>query len=462
MSTSRTSTTSISPQRRPDADSGLTQTPASEQPLLDRLVRIRSQLLATTAATSKDQPIDDAAVVALAKTWGEAAQIVKALSALRSSSDDSDVVKETESGLHIDTEVDLLLDDIVPLFFQLWSQAGKVPERMYPTYVQLAKISHTLNQLFRSGLFTSETVRKQRQRLSVIGDTINEFVLLDTAECYKQGEGMLKLKFKGCGAMIDKMQDELDTISPALHPIHDRLVEIKEELEALIARKNPHSFSLAEVQILQEELREIDSARIDGKYIAKDGSIVSGQAIVIQLLEASFDDVHELLASREAVSGDNPLRSIYEDLIRIKAKLERLLLQRLGEIDNMREDGKFMDEHGTVPPGQAVLHFLLHKCYRHVYKLQTACEPVADSLMPTYNQLITLQKCLNELKRWRVELSPRELIPYQMKLSNIDSERKDGKFLDEDGEVPEGQGTLHDLLNDCYEILHELQEDAQE
>jgi hypothetical protein len=47
-------------------------------------------------------------------------------------------------------------------------------------------------------------------------------------------------------------------------------------------------------------------------------------------------------------------------------------------------------------------------------------------------------------------------------LANFDNIRKDGKFLDSDGEVPEGQGILHQLLNDCYEVLNELQEAALE
>lgn len=33
---------------------------------------------------------------------------------------------------------------------------------------------------------------------------------------------------------------------------------------------------------------------------------------------------------------------------------------KLGQIDNMRVDGKFM-VGDAVPPGQAVLHYLLHK-----------------------------------------------------------------------------------------------------
>jgi hypothetical protein len=37
--------------------------------------------------------------------------------------------------------------------------------------------------------------------------------------------------------------------------------------------------------MLQDEVREIDSVRIDGAYLGKDGAILPGQAAVISLIE---------------------------------------------------------------------------------------------------------------------------------------------------------------------------------
>ena len=77
--------------------------------------------------------------------------------------------------------------------------------------------------------------------------------------------------------------------------------------------------------------------------------------------------MHELLASRDAVSGDNPLREIYEKLIRIRAKLQSYQLihrwtlkaedlvplqMELGAIDALRVDGKFLGPDGSVPEGK--------------------------------------------------------------------------------------------------------------
>jgi len=45
---------------------------------------------------------------------------------------------------------------------------------------------------------------------------------------------------------------------------------------------------------------------------------------------------------------------------------------------------------------------------------------------------------------------------YQMKLASIDNMRVNGTFCDEEGNIPEGQAICVALLNECYDILHEL------
>ncbi|KAJ3031701.1 UNVERIFIED_CONTAM: hypothetical protein HDU68_001218 [Siphonaria sp. JEL0065] len=89
-------------------------------------------------------------------------------------------------------------------------------------------------------------------------------------------------------------------------------------------------------------------------------------------------------------------------------------------------------------------------------------EPVDESLMPIYNTLMTLRKCFLELQRWKVKLSMRDLTMYQVKLAALDNQRKDGKFIGEDGSIPEGQGILHDLLDECYNLQVELQQASEE
>ena len=44
-------------------------------------------------------------------------------------------------------------------------------------------------------------------------------------------------------------------------------------------------------------------------------------------------------------------------------------------------------------------------------------EPVSEALLPVYNQLQTLRRCLIEVKTSGGVTSPRDLYPYSMKVS---------------------------------------------
>lgn len=46
-------------------------------------------------------------------------------------------------------------------------------------------------------------------------------------------------------------------------------------------------------------------------------------------------------------------------------------------------------------------------------------EPVSEALLPVYNQLQTLKRCLIEVKNSGGVSSPRELYPYSMKVSFV-------------------------------------------
>lgn len=59
--------------------------------------------------------------------------------------------------------------------------------------------------------------------------------------------------------------------------------------------------------------------------------------------------------------------------------------------------------------------YLLRKSYALIYQLLLTSEPVSEALLPIYNQLTTLRKCLLEVKKLGGVSSPRELYPYSMK-----------------------------------------------
>jgi Protein of unknown function (DUF2408) len=110
---------------------------------------------------------------------------------------------------------------------------------------------------------------------------------------------------------------------------------------------------------------------------------------------------------------------------------------------------------------QKTLLYLLRKCYALIYLLITSSEPVSEALLPIYNQLKTLRKCLREVQKAGGVSSTRELWPYSMKLTSIDNMRVDGKFMVGD-EIPDGQAAVTQLLEDCFELAYQLRYEAEE
>jgi hypothetical protein len=105
--------------------------------------------------------------------------------------------------------------------------------------------------------------------------------------------------------------------------------------------------------------------------------------------------------------------------------------------------------------------YLLRRGYAYIYQLLVSSEPVSEALLPIYNQLLTLRKCLLEVKRSGGVSNPRELYPYSMKLNSIDNMRVDGKFaIGKD--IPEGQGSVIGLLSDCYDLAYDLRTAAEQ
>jgi Protein of unknown function (DUF2408) len=105
--------------------------------------------------------------------------------------------------------------------------------------------------------------------------------------------------------------------------------------------------------------------------------------------------------------------------------------------------------------------YLLRRGYAYIYQLLISSEPVSEALLPIYNQLMTLRRCLLEVKKSGGVSNPRELYPYSMKLNSIDNMRVDGKFT-VGSDIPEGQGSVIGLLSECYDLAYELRTAAED
>lgn len=175
---------------------------------------------------------------------------------------------------------------------------------------------------------------------------------------------------------------------------------------------------------------------------------------------------------------DDRFSDLYDKLLKIRNQLEQMHLtqawslretdlysyqRQLDRVDESRVDGNFLDAAGRPADlhAQRTLLYLLRRSYAFIFQYIVQSEPVSEALLPIYNQLLTLKRCLLEVQRSGGVDSPRELYPYSMKLNSIDNMKKDGKFM-VGGDIPEGQASVMNLLSECFELAYELRTEAEE
>ncbi|KAF9005994.1 hypothetical protein BDQ17DRAFT_1467113 [Cyathus striatus] len=367
--------------------------------------------------------------------------------------------------------LDTTLADVFSLLSLFYLTIGKTKDTP-ATYCQIASMRQILNHMNESAVYNETDLAPFHKRLTELRQIIQQ-----DAESGRHPKALVKLldrQLNECDAIVKQLQDSLSVLSPELIPIHQRLVTIRRQLVALAAKEGSHK---AELKPLLEELRKIDSTRVDGKFLGPGGVVPASQAICSSLLEECFEIAQEIKAHEDSKNVASSLKPIYDRLTEIRAELESLVLTHrwslretdlwnyslsLQEIDRMRVDGKFVDSEGNRPSGQYVLLYLLRRCYGLIYRLLSSSEPVSEELMPIANKLSTIKKCLNEVLKYGGPFNPRDLYPYQLALFQIDSMRKDGRFVGVDGSVPEGQGIIMAHLNECHELVEMLKESMDE
>ncbi|KAG9079552.1 hypothetical protein FRC06_007663 [Ceratobasidium sp. 370] len=378
-------------------------------------------------------------------------------------------LRDEERGPHVPNRLDTLLADVFNLLSLFFLTIGKGRE-CPATYSQIASMRQLLGHMNESAVYTESDLKSFRIRL----DELREIVRKDT-DSGLHPPAMTKLldrKLNDCDAILSDLQDSLSVLSVELVPIHQRLVTLRRQLVALAAK--PKAVK-ADLKPIMDELRKIEGKRENGKFLGPNGAVPASQALCSGLLEECFEVAQEIRAREDDVSSS--LKPIHDRLWDMRAQLEQLVLthrwtlretdlwnysQALQEIDKMRKDGKFVDAEGNVPSGQYVLLYLLRRCYGLIHRLLSASEPVSEELMPIANKLTTVKKCLNEVLKFGGPFNPRDLYPYQLALFQVDSMRKDGKFIGSEGTIPEGQGIVMAHLNECHELLEMLKEAMEE
>ncbi|KAL4990502.1 hypothetical protein BDW68DRAFT_194466 [Aspergillus falconensis] len=425
------------------------QTPLDpkEQPILESVLRIRDALY--LLKQDKSSYIRSRDVLPL---YEEVTREVEKLNAVR---------KDQNRRL-AHNRLDYVLDDCFQLISLLFLTVGRNNEAP-AVYSLAATVQRLLDHLEEAGFYSAKDLSSITTTLAGMRETLDRGKEAHSPALLT----LLESRLDKCQIKLEKLQSELIKLSPELASTHETLVSVLRSTAAVNTRSK---FSAAEVNALRDQLKKIEDSMKDGKFVDANGNVLDNQEEVKLLLQRCWRWT-EIVLEREG-KIDERFREQYERLLDIRNQLDRLSVtqawslretdlfvyqRKLDRIDEARINGNFVDAEGKPADlhAQRTLLYLIRRSYAYIYALLISSEPVSEALLPVYNQLQTLRRCLLEVKESGGVSNSRELYPYSMKLNSIDNMRIDGKFYI-GNDIPEGQGGVNALLAECYDLVWEL------
>ncbi|KAK4657445.1 hypothetical protein QC762_213090 [Podospora pseudocomata] len=424
---------------------------AREQEILQKLTAIRDQLLLLKMDRTKYIRSQDVMV-----HYQELVEQVKLLN-------------EVRKGAHPgENRLDKVLEScfqLISLFFMTIGRTTDVPA----AYALTSTVKRLLDHLTEAGLFSPKD-------LDSLSDTLGRLDgILKNANAQHSPYlvELLSKREELCKTMLAKLREKLDELDKPLQAVYERLISI---MRSMSLANTKTKFATSEVQKLQAKLKEIEESRVDGKFVDEEGNEIRGSDLVSALLARCLRWSDIVLERKGQIP--EAFRTKYEILTGVRNDLEKLSItqawslretdlydfqRELDKIDESRVDGNWVDDEGNPAElyVQRTLLYLIRRSYGYIYYLMNSSEPVSEALLPVYNQLQTLKRCLVEVKNSGGVSSVRELYPYSMKLNSIDNMRVDGKFM-VGNDIPEGQGSVSELLAECFDLSYELRVAAEE
>ncbi|PSR98962.1 hypothetical protein BD289DRAFT_361635 [Coniella lustricola] len=425
---------------------------AREQEIMERLVAIRDQLLLLKGDRSTYIRSQD--VISL---YDQTLEQVRLVTDIR-------MFGNGHSG---ENRLDRVMEScfqLLSLFFMTIGRTGEAPA----AYALTSTIKRLLDHLTEANLFSAKDLESMSKTLVDLTEAVNNSDQTRSRYVIK----LLSKRMELCRSSLANLQQKLDSLDDTLVEVHERLVSI---IRSMALANTKSKFNRSEVEKLKAQLQEISAKRVDGKFKTADGEDAKGSDEVSQLLDRCLA-WSDIVLERKGVIPEQ-WRPIYDVLISIRNDLDKFSItpawslretdlydyqRQLDKIDEARVDGNWLDDQGQPAELyiQRTLLYLIRRSYGYIYHLMVLSEPVSEALLPIYNQLSTLKRCLVEVKNSGAVNSVRDLYPYSLKLNSLDDMRTDGKFII-NGEIPEGQAAVADLLAECFESLYELRVEAE-
>ncbi|KAL2021799.1 hypothetical protein VTK56DRAFT_6573 [Thermocarpiscus australiensis] len=422
-----------------------------ERRILDKLTAIRDKLL--LLKMDRTNYIRSRDVMAM---YDQLVQQVKELNEIR---------KGEHKG---ENRLDKVLEScfqLISLFFMTIGRTTEAPA----AYALTSTIKRLLDHLTEAKLFSAKDLDSITNTLGKLDGILKNA----NSEHSPYLVELLAKREELCKSMLASLRKQLEQLEEPLQATYEKLISI---MRSMSLANTKSKFSVSEVQKLQAKLKEIDESRVNGKFVDAEGRELRGSDLVSDLLGRCLA-WSDIVLERKGTIPEN-FRDIYNILIGIRNDLEKLSItqawslretdlydfqRQLDKIDEARVDGNWLDQDGKPAElyVQRTLLYLIRRSYGYIYYLMSSSEPVSEALLPVYNQLQTLKRCLIEVKNSGGVSSVRELYPYSMKLNSIDNMRVDGKFM-VGNDIPEGQGSVCELLAECFDLAYELRVAAEE
>ncbi|KAI1466037.1 uncharacterized protein F4812DRAFT_461014 [Daldinia caldariorum] len=379
------------------------------------------------------------------------------------------ILNEMRRGKSVEeNRVDRVVDScfqLLSLFFMTIGRNNEAPA----AYALTSTIKRLLDHLNEANLYSARDLESMSQTLEHLSVIAHNSASTKPAPFL---ETLIVQRIERCRALLANLQKRIEDIAEPLRPTADKLVSIMRQM-AIVNTKS--KFAPSEIHKREAELKEIGETRKDGQFLDADGNILKGSESVSNLVDRCLDYT-KIVLERNGQFPDK-WKPLYDVLVGIRNNLDKLSLtqawslretdlydyqRQLDRIDESRVNGNWVDDQGQPAElyVQRTLLYLIRRSYGYIYHLMISSEPVSEALLPIYNQLQTLKRCLVEVKNSGGVTSVRELYPYSMKLNSIDNMKVDGKFMVGE-DIPEGQGSVAELLAECFDLNYELRVAAE-
>jgi hypothetical protein len=230
-----------------------------EQPILDSLLRIRDEL--TLLKQDRASYVKSSDVMPL---YDRTVEQVRQLNQIR-----TDKPQE-------DNQVDRVLDgcfQLLSLFFMTIGRNNEAPA----AYALTSTIKRLLDHLTEVDLYSEKDLTHISHTLEKLRQIINNADAVYSEKLIT----LLHNRIEVCQTLLSNLESRLNRLGGNLPAVHEKLISI---LRSISLANTRTKFSTTEVQRLQAQLKEIDAQRVDGKFVAANGEIPTGNDEVCELL----------------------------------------------------------------------------------------------------------------------------------------------------------------------------------